>query len=77
VVTVVTVALPSVAPVAPAPVVTVASRSVEEYPKDAFPTNKVYGDLDHPGLRVITCGGSFDHAARSYVDNIVVYADLQ
>ncbi len=51
--------------------------AVEEYPKDAFPTNKVYGDLDHPGLRVITCGGSFDHAARSYVDNIVVYADLQ
>jgi len=50
--------------------------AVEEYPKDAFPTNQVYGDLDHPGLRLITCGGSFDRTARSYVDNIVVYADL-
>jgi len=51
--------------------------AIEEYPKNAFPTNKVYGDLNHPGLRLITCGGSFDRTARSYVDNIVVYADLQ
>jgi hypothetical protein len=36
----------------------------------------VYGNLDHAGLRVITCGGAFDHRARSYVDNIVVFADL-
>jgi len=25
---------------------------------------------------VITCGGSFDRQARSYVDNIVAFADL-
>jgi hypothetical protein len=35
-----------------------------------------YGDLDHAGLRLITCGGSFDRQARSYDDNIVVFADL-
>ena len=49
---------------------------VEQYPKDAFPTERVYGDVDHAGLRLITCGGSFDRAARSYRDNVVVYAGL-
>ncbi len=49
---------------------------VQTFPKDAFPTATVYGNLDHPGLRLITCGGSFDHAARSYVDNIIAFADL-
>ncbi|HEY0509010.1 MAG TPA: class F sortase [Blastococcus sp.] len=50
--------------------------SVEQFPKDEFPTAAVYGDLDHPGLRLITCGGSFDAGERSYTDNIVVFADL-
>jgi sortase (surface protein transpeptidase) len=49
---------------------------VEQYPKDAFPTERVYGDIDHAGLRLITCGGSFDRTARSYRDNVVVYAGL-
>jgi Sortase domain len=49
---------------------------VEQYPKDAFPTERVYGDIDHAGLRLITCGGDFDRAARSYRDNVVVYAGL-
>jgi sortase (surface protein transpeptidase) len=47
---------------------------VAEYPKDQFPTEAVYGNIDHPGLRLITCGGDFDHHTGSYVDNIVVYA---
>jgi sortase (surface protein transpeptidase) len=50
--------------------------SVEQFPKEAFPTEAVYGDLDHAGLRLITCGGSFDPSERSYTDNIVVFADL-
>jgi sortase (surface protein transpeptidase) len=56
---------------------TVAFRvsRIAKYAKNAFPTKAVYGNLDHPGLRVITCGGAFDHRARSYVDNIVVFAD--
>jgi hypothetical protein len=49
---------------------------VEQYPKDAFPTERVYGDIDHAGLRLITCGGEFDRVARSYRDNVVVYAGL-
>ena len=50
--------------------------SREQFDKDAFPSELVYGDLDHAGLRLITCGGSFDRSARSYEDNIVVFANL-
>jgi len=49
---------------------------VEEFAKDAFPTGAVYGNIDHAGLRLITCGGSFDRQAASYRDNIVAFADL-
>lgn len=49
---------------------------VEQYPKAEFPTTSVYGDIDYPGLRLITCGGAFDNGAGSYDDNIVVYAAL-
>ena len=49
---------------------------VVEYPKKTFPTQAVYGNLDHAGLRLITCGGIFDAAQRSYESNIVVYASL-
>jgi sortase (surface protein transpeptidase) len=49
---------------------------VAQYLKDRFPTDEVYGDVDSAQLRLITCGGDFDHAARSYRSNIVVYAEL-
>ncbi len=49
---------------------------VKEYPKTQFPTGAVYGDLDHAGLRLITCGGPLDRQAHSYDDNIVAFADL-
>jgi sortase (surface protein transpeptidase) len=47
---------------------------VQRYPKDAFPTDAVYGPAPGSALRLITCGGSFDAAKRSYRDNVVVYA---
>ena len=47
---------------------------VEEHPKDAFPTEAVYGPVPGPELRLITCAGDFDRAAHSYRDNLVVYA---
>ena len=49
---------------------------VQQISKGAFPTDAVYGNLDHAGLRLITCGGTFSEAARSYDDNVIVYADL-
>ena len=42
--------------------------------KTAFPTELVYSPLPVPALRLITCGGTFDHAARSYRDNLIVDA---
>jgi len=50
--------------------------SVHSYPKHRFPTDEVYGDIDHAGLRLITCGGIFDEGTGHYEDNIVVYARL-
>ncbi|WP_442785298.1 class F sortase [Amycolatopsis sp. H20-H5] len=47
-----------------------------QVPKDQFPQDAVYGNSDKPQLRLITCGGVFDHAEHSYQDNVVVYADL-
>lgn len=49
---------------------------VHRYAKDNFPTETVYGDIDHAGLRIITCGGAFDDAAGHYLDNVVVFASL-
>jgi hypothetical protein len=49
---------------------------VASYPKSAFPTAEVYGPTPDAELRLITCGGAFDRSARSYVDNLVIYAHL-
>lgn len=44
--------------------------------KDAFPTQRVYGPTPGPELRLVTCGGEFDRAARRYLGNLVVSAVL-
>jgi hypothetical protein len=49
---------------------------VEEHAKADFPSDAVYGDLDHAGLRLITCGGAFDEDTGDYADNVVVFAHL-
>ncbi len=46
----------------------------ERFPKDEFPTARVYGRTDGPTLRLITCGGAFDSSTGHYVDNTIVYA---
>lgn len=51
---------------------------VDRYRKDRFPTVAVYGDATHRAeLRLITCGGDFDHRSGHYLDNIVVFAHLR
>jgi LPXTG-site transpeptidase (sortase) family protein len=47
---------------------------VQEYLKDEFPTQDVYGPTPDAELRLITCGGAFDPATGHYLSNIVVYA---
>ncbi len=49
---------------------------VEQYAKDRFPTDEVYGDIQAAGLRLITCGGDADPETGDYPDNVVVYAGL-
>lgn len=51
-------------------------QRTERYPKDKFPTEAVYFPTLDRELRLITCGGDFDYAKGSYVDNVVVYATL-
>jgi sortase (surface protein transpeptidase) len=46
-----------------------------QYPKDELPVDELFvrgGPTTQ--LALITCGGAFDASARSYLDNIVVYA---
>lgn len=47
--------------------------SASSHPKDAFPTDTVYGPTPDAELRLITCGGTFD-PDTGYSDNIVVTA---
>jgi len=49
---------------------------LERYPQSNFPTSLVYGDIDHAGLRLITCSGSYDRQQQRYDQNLIVYASL-
>jgi len=48
--------------------------SVKTVAKDKFPTQEVYGNVDRPELRLITCGGP--RTDDGYLDNVVVFASL-
>ena len=48
--------------------------AVQQYLKNQFPTQAVYGPTPDAELRLITCGGVFDTATGHYLSNIVVYA---
>ena len=49
---------------------------VERFSKGQFPTDRVYGKVAQPELRLITCGGTFNYRTRHYEDNVVVFASL-
>jgi len=49
---------------------------VRQYPKSKFPAKTVYGTTRFAGLRLITCGGSFDYATNQYLSSTVVFAFL-
>ncbi|WP_427923441.1 class F sortase [Streptomyces sp. cg40] len=49
--------------------------AVKTYEKAHFPDREVYGARGRPELRLITCGGSFDHRT-GYSGNTVVFAHL-
>lgn len=49
---------------------------VKQFDQNAFPSQEVYGNIDYAGLRLITCGGTFNRATGNYSHNTVVYAKL-
>jgi sortase (surface protein transpeptidase) len=53
-----------------------AVTEVDTVPKEEFPSAAVYGPLRYPGLRLITCGGSFDRDSGHYRNNVIVFARL-
>ncbi|MEW2167308.1 class F sortase, partial [Streptomyces sp. NPDC007084] len=48
--------------------------SVRTVAKAEFPSEDVYGDVDRPELRLITCGGP--RTGDGYADNVIVFAAL-
>lgn len=48
----------------------------ERYEQKEFPTELVYGDIDHAGLRLVTCSGIYVQGQQRYTHNLVVYARL-
>ncbi|AKZ56953.1 putative lipoprotein [Streptomyces ambofaciens ATCC 23877] len=48
--------------------------AVRTVAKADFPTEDVYGDVDGPELRLITCGGP--RVGEEYRDNVIAFAEL-
>jgi hypothetical protein len=51
-------------------------RTVRRFAKAQFPTQAVFGAVDHSALRLITCGGLYDDSTNRYLDNVVAFAEL-
>lgn len=51
-------------------------NTIKQFEQSNFPTKEVYGNINHAGLRLITCGGSFNRLTGQYSHNTVVYATL-
>ncbi|WP_091283626.1 MULTISPECIES: class F sortase [Parafrankia] len=46
----------------------------EDVTKKTFPTDRAYGPVNRPELRLITCTGAFDEKTKHYLSNLIVYA---
>ncbi|GIJ40117.1 class F sortase [Micromonospora andamanensis] len=51
-------------------------NSVEHFPKERLPADRVYGHEGPPGLRLITCGGEWLGGGTGYADNVIAFATL-
>ncbi|WP_427919705.1 class F sortase [Streptomyces sp. cg40] len=51
-----------------------AVTEVRTVAKADFPSDEVYGNVDRPELRLITCGGT--RTGTGYLDNVIVFAAL-
>ena len=41
-----------------------------------FPTDKVYGNINYAGLRLVTCTGIYNKSTKRYSHNLIVYGKL-
>lgn len=53
-----------------------AVTEVTKLPRDSFPTKEVYGNINYAGIRLLTCGGTFNPKTMRYSDNTVVFGKL-
>lgn len=51
-------------------------ESLERPKQSEFPTERVYGNINYAGLRLITCSGIYLKGTQRYTNNLVVYARL-
>ena len=51
-------------------------NTIQEFTQNNFPTDQVYGNIDHAGLRLITCSGTYSPLTTHYSHNIVIFASL-
>jgi hypothetical protein len=56
-------------------VATFQVTAVTTYPKTAFPTSQIYGDVNRAELRLITCA-NWNSATQEYDADVVVFARL-
>ncbi len=47
---------------------------VQQFSQGDYPVNEVYGNTAYAGLRLITCGGTFNRSSQHYDANTVVFA---
>ena len=52
-----------------------AVTDVRTVAKADFPSKEVYGNVNRPELRLITCGG--ERSGDGYLDNVIVFAALR
>lgn len=50
---------------------------VDQFSQSSFPAQNVYGNIKYAGIRLITCGGTFNSVTRHYDQNTVVYGTLE
>ena len=55
-------------------VLTYRVAAVTRMPKTDLPAGEVFSRVGPPRLTLVTCGGTFDHGAKGYKENVVVVA---
>jgi Sortase domain len=48
--------------------------ALRSYPKTALPAAEIFAQATSPRLVLVTCGGVFNRATHSYLNNVVIYA---